>query len=372
MKKLFLLFALILMGLAGCKTKSGTFLIISNPLDMDRIDARILITHDQMKLWTEIPEDKLPLLLEENSKPVACQVDDLDNDGQWDELFAVIDMKPLEERKVKLVFRDSGNYPEFTDRTNVRLGANKPGYPELTKAERLEGVSYHNHGLTGQAYQMEGPAWENDFVGFRNYLDQRNGMDIFGKLTTEMVLDSVGIEGRGSYHEPADWGMDILKVGTSLGAGSIAYYYNDSLYRVGDNGKGMYELVVDGTLRSIFLLGFRGWEIEGTALDVNQYIEIQAGNHYYESSVSYSGTGLSPDLVTGIVNMKSKQLLTKELNEDFMVFLTHDYQAEDTTLLGMGLMVPVNSLIEYGRTKDAGEGITETDRKSTRLNSSHT
>ena len=39
---------------------------------------------------------------------------------------------------------------------------------------------------------MEGSAWENDLVGFRNYMDQRNGMDIFGKTTPDMVLDQCG------------------------------------------------------------------------------------------------------------------------------------------------------------------------------------
>ncbi len=63
-------------------------------------------------------------------------------------------------------------------------------------AARLEGICYDNYDhVTSAAYQMEGPAWENDLVGFRNYLDQRNGMDIFGKIESRMVLDSVGVAG---------------------------------------------------------------------------------------------------------------------------------------------------------------------------------
>ena len=135
------------------------------------------------------------------------------------------------------------------------LRPNRSTYNELiTLADRLEGITYHNHARTGEVYQMEGPAWETDLVGFRNYLDQRNGMDIFGKLTGEMVLDSVGVAGRQSYHDPDDWGMDVLKVGTSLGAGSIGYMYSDSIYRVGDSGSGTYELLMEGSQRSRFLL----------------------------------------------------------------------------------------------------------------------
>ncbi len=135
-------------------------------------------------------------------------------------------------------------------------------------------------------------------------MDQRNGMDIFGKLTGEMVLDSVGIAGTPSYHEPDAWGMDILKVGTSLGAGGIGYMYKDSIYRVGDNGSGNYKPVFEGSQRSRFNLTFSNWNVDGSELDVIQQIEISAGKHYYQSSVSFSGTDPGLDLVVGIVNMK--------------------------------------------------------------------
>lgn len=50
---------------------------------------------------------------------------------------------------------------------------------------------------------MEGPAGKNDKVGFRNYYDLRNGMDIFGKITDKMVLDTIGLTG--SYHDLSNW-----------------------------------------------------------------------------------------------------------------------------------------------------------------------
>ena len=115
--------------------------------------------------------------------------------------------------------------------------------------------------VTEAAFQMEGVAWENDRVGFRNYMDERNGMDIFGKTTADMVLEEVGIAGAPSYHEPGAWGMDVLKVGTSLGAGAIAYMFEDSLYRVGDSGAGSYHVVFQGPLRSRFRLDYEKWKL---------------------------------------------------------------------------------------------------------------
>lgn len=351
----------IAIAFTSCVQEPEVSLLVENPLDTERENARILVTRNELSdHQVKIPSGTLPLLTDSDGTTVPCQADDVDGDGRWDELFALTDLAPGEQKTVILSFTDSASYPSFRVRTNIRLGANEPGYPELESASRLEGVSYDNHSRTGEVYQMEGPAWENDHVGFRNYLDQRNGMDIFGKLTSKMVLDSVGIAGRQSYHEPDQWGMDILKVGTSLGAGSIGYMYNDSIYRVGDNGTGSYQLVFEGSRRSRMDLEYSNWNVEEHTLRVNHRIEIVAGTHCYESSVTYSGTPEELDLVPGIVNMHSDSLFVESLNDDYTMLMTHDLQAEDTSLLAMALVVPSESLVDYGQTGDEGDGITQT------------
>jgi hypothetical protein len=185
-------------------------------------------------------------------------------------------------------------------------------------------------------------------------------MDIFGKLTPEMVLDEDGIKGSPSYHEPAHWGMDILKVGTSLGSGGIGYLYNDSIYRVGDSGSGNYQNVIEGPVRSRMNLNFSRWSVDQQLLNVTHQIDIIAGSYFYESLVTYSGTDNRIDLVAGIVNMKSDTLYSQKLNEEFTVLYTHDYQSEDSTLLTMALLVPSERVTRIGETRSSGDGVTET------------
>lgn len=360
MKKNLLLSILLAMSVLSCQQEAQMLLHVSNPLDQIRKDAIVLLNRSAVEQWITMENGYLPLLFGPFGDPLPCQLDDVDGDGQWDELFALADLGPLEQKTLTLRGVSPEQFPTFEPRTNLRLGANQPGYPELPTAERLEGITYHNHGRTGEVYQMEGPAWENDMAGFRNYLDQRNGMDIFGKLTTQMVLDSVGIAGRQSYHEPDLWGMDVLKVNTSLGSGAIGYLYNDSIYRVGDNGSGTYEVVFEGPLRSRFNLVYDPWEIAGEPVKVVHQIEIIAGRLCYESRVTLSGSSRDLDLVTGIVNIHSDSLYVLDLDEQHTGFMTHDLQAEDTTLLAMALVVPRMDLLSYGETPSGGEGITET------------
>ncbi len=360
MKKHLLPPLVLVLGLLSCQRNPQVLLHISNPLDQNRPDAIVLLTRSAITKWVGPEEGQVPLLLGPEGDPVPCQLDDVDGDGRWDELFALTALGPLGQKTLTLRLIPVDQYPTFNTRTNLRLGANRPGYPELQKADRLEGISYENHSRTGEVYQMEGPAWENDMVGFRNYLDQRNGMDIFGKLTSRMVLDSVGIATRQSYHEPDAWGMDILKVNTSLGAGAIGYLADDSIYRVGDNGQATYEPVFEGPLRSRFKLIYDPWVVAGEQVKVVHQVEIIAGRLCYQSLVTLTGSAGNLDLVTGIVNIHSDSLYVLDLDEQHTGFMTHDLQAEDTTLLAMAVVVANMDLVSHGETRRSGEGVTET------------
>src|SRR5690606_24347117 len=99
---------------------------------------------------------------------------------------------------------------------NVNVGGTLENVDELTPPPQ-----YTEH---SEFIRYEGPGRESDKVAYRFYLDWRNGFDIFGKKIPDMVLQNVGQDGYQSYHEPADWGMDLLKVGKSLGAGGYGFW----------------------------------------------------------------------------------------------------------------------------------------------------
>ena len=75
-------------------------------------------------------------------------------------------------------------------------------------------------------------------------------MDIFGKIIPDMVLSQVGVDGYESYHEMSDWGMDILKVGKSLGLGSIAFWNGTKAERIEKTDSVICKILNDGILYS--------------------------------------------------------------------------------------------------------------------------
>lgn len=361
MRQRSIIFLLAGLLISSCSPDPGVSLQLSNPLQQKRSDAVILLSRGEISGWTGIPDELLPVLKDIHGNFIPCQADDVDGDGRWDELFALTRLDAGAQQKIRVEFISPEAYPVFPARTNLHLGDARDNYKKLRQAQRLEGVSYHNYAdHTSAAFQMEGPAWENDHVGFRNYMDQRNGMDIFGKTTSAMVLDKVGQEGEPSYHEPGEWGMDVLKVGTSLGAGAIGYMYKDSIFRVGDNGSGSYEIVFQGSQRSRFNLSYANWKVEDQILEVIHQIDIVAGRRYYQALASYSGTREDLNLVVGIVNMLSDELHVLELDPQYTGLYTMDHQAEDGSLLTMALVVPTSYLIRTDETRDEGDGVIQT------------
>lgn len=297
-----------------------------------------------------LPEGETALLVSSDGANFPAQLDDIDNDGKWDQLFTQMDLDAGEILSLTIDF-----VPQTMPvKTNIRFADKNDASKEFTRAERLKTTDTN---VTQKVFQFEGPGWENDVAGFRNYFDERNGMDIFGKTTRDMALDGCGLKDGPSYHELQAWGMDILKVGNSLGAGAIALETATGLHRIGPGGKGTYVLIKEGPLRSIFDLDFEGIEIDGQTVKVKHRISIEAGKPYYKSQVWVDGIE-DAKLVTGIVNLHADSVYNQS-NEKFSYFYTHDNQAFDGEKLGMAIMLPQSELTVYTAPEE-GEGITQT------------
>jgi hypothetical protein len=205
---------------------------------------------------------------------------------------------------------------------------------------------------------MEGPAWENDVVGFRNYYDARTGLDIYGKRVKEMVLDSVGVKGR-DYHQLAAWGMDILKVGNSLGAGAIAIGIGDSLYRVGPCEEGRFRLISQGPVRTVFELTYKNVPAGDRLYSVKHRISIYAGDNFYRNSVWVDGLKGDEELVTGIVDMHKLAGDQAEIGS-MKIMSTWGKQAMNGEVLGMAVIFPSSEFKRYWEAPASGPGIVNT------------
>ena len=295
-KKLWLFPSLLLtLLLVQCQVVSDqTTITLNNSTDLNLTDKAIAI--DRPKL-PEIPEGQVfPLIISSEGDTLPAQLDDLDGDQVWDELFFVADLTPNQKHSYSLEWANTA--PTFPLRTSVRFGKRlaadipvKPALDEVLGAKDLPLV------LGFQRYQTDGPTWENDQVGFRHYLDGRNSKDVFGKLTPEITPEDVGINENGetedNYHVMEDWGRDILSVGNSVGIGGFGLKIGDQLHRLGsiqgdtmsNVEKTSFHVVTEGPTRSALNYKYTNWRAGDRTYAVDENTSIWPGMNGYHNTV---------------------------------------------------------------------------------------
>jgi hypothetical protein len=286
----------------SCQQQEENYVTVKNKLDQDRPDARILLQRDSLSESLSSFSDSALVIKDEEGKYISYQQDDLDGDGRWDALALLCDLKAGEEKKLYFREIDKSDAPEFTERASIWFGkrdSTTQTYNAVKSEVRPE--DYERVMEPPYYYQFEGPGWENDKIGFRMYFDDRNAFDIWGKTTTDMVLDSVGLGE--DYHALQPWGMDVLKVGNSLGAGAMAVIEGDSLYHLGATERAEFKEIADGPVRAVFDLIYEGWKVADKNYSIHQRISIWGGQQGFQNEVSLLTENSNTTMVAGFVTM---------------------------------------------------------------------
>ncbi|MGE5447277.1 MAG: DUF4861 domain-containing protein [Bacteroidales bacterium] len=348
MKKLTLIGAVLLIGFTAFAKKNT--IKLTNSLAVDRMDEIIVLSRsDVEKQIGNIPDGFAPIV-QIKGKNLPSQADDMNGDGQWDELAFLVQLKASETITIEIKKIAIAAYPVFEKRTNVRLGILQADgtYPEVDHYKALPCTDSFKIIAQG-----EGVSWENDKMAFRTYFDCRNVKDLFGKLKPGMIIDKIHTPEIPDYHVLSDWGMDILHCGSSVGSGGLALLEADSLYRLGSTDGYEYQKVVEGPVRSILDLKYTGWHIGNQDLSAVERITIYPGRYWFQSDVTVSGFKGEKQLATGIVtSMLKKQPMEFDASKDYHAIATHDKQSLNFDELGMAVLLKKPEVTKVGRTTD--------------------
>ena len=185
---------------------------------------------------------------------------------------------------------------------------------------------------------FEGPVLENDVIAYRYYADSRHRFDIYAKSVNDLVMDTVSWD----YHNIMNWGSDVLKVGNSLGIGSPAIWYQDSLYTLSKSAKKEISIVENGDEQSTIRTTFTDLEIGGHKMDLRQDWSIAAGHPH--STIQLKITkGQLPEgayFATGIV----KHIASDQTGENEGQFYAYTWgkQSFHEDYMGMAIFADKN------------------------------
>jgi len=351
-----------------------TTLVVTNPTSLERNNELIILKRADV-------EKKLGpvkyISISSNGKNDIVQFNDLNADGRWDDAIFLLSLKPFEKATLQISASKKNNLSGAVQKAHVRLrkkNSDDSFGPIITKETmpvRNPPTDFSKEHLP--PYLTEGPAWENDKVAFRLYFDVRNNKDIYGKTTAKMMMDTVGVDYKNSYHDLSSWGMDILHVVNSLGAGALALSVprkgtEDTLIRVGGQNiiKTVYQEVADGPLLAKFWLTY-DWQINEKPVQVKEEISIWGGQYFYSSKVTVKGAPAGSKLVTGIADFYENTFHTIKQGKAVIGF-SYGKQSENKDNLGLGILVNKENFVKADSINKSNTDITETYFVSQKIN----
>ncbi len=343
-------YSLVLLAAFGCASPPS--ITLTNSSDNALQNQPIVLQRSDF----DLQQNEFLIFSTTEINAIPAQFDDMDGDGTWDEVALELDFGPGASLDLSYKVVGEDELPSFEQKTGIHFGysPNKDG--NFTPVSENVRPKDHVAQSKPYIYQYEGPGWESELIAYRIYFDSRNGKDIFGKTEPGVFLEKVGLGE--NYHELQEWGMDVLKVGNSLGSGSLAMLKNDSIYRLTGADEARFRIVTQGPVRSIIELTYDNWKVEDASYDLIETISIWAGKRHFQSDVTLTGNG-QDTLVTGIVNLHDLESKLAE-TQGAQVMYTYGIQSENKDLLGMGLIIPNDNFIAFDKAPEEGEGVVDT------------
>ena len=291
MKKYFFLVLSVILILACSSEEEKREITLSNPLDENREAEYVEIDLSRLE---GTPDDLSNLSVSTGDSLIPFQ-----SVGE-DRIALATNFSPFEEKIVSIDFNGSesmeafepGTYAEIAMKINYEK---KDGKYSGGEFQTFDSVRVPNdHTDHNALFKYEGPGWESEKVGYRMYIDWRNRIDIFGKKTDELVLQDVGIDDRDakddSYHEMQPWGMDILKVGNTLGIGTFAMKTDNGFQSVEKRDSVIVRVTENGPVKSNVKVNYYGWIIEDEKYDLEADLSITAGSRLTKSDLKFQTT----------------------------------------------------------------------------------
>ena len=197
---------------------------------------------------------------ETNGHSIVLQVDDLDKDGIWDEIFFMTDLKPNETR-------DFYMYIGFYERAMFE---------------------HHVHAGIGNYGRHTVPFWESKDIGWKLWYP--HDLDLHGKREPMLTAYYEYSTNNSGYYMPFEMGTDIMTVARTFGAGGMCVFENPGdpespsrAYYSPNKDKGpfhdtryAFDLVYNGPLRSQVEVKTSNWNSGNGFYELRQYYTAYA------------------------------------------------------------------------------------------------
>jgi hypothetical protein len=259
MKTKLTLLALVCLGFTLSATSIN--LTVTNPNKTDLKDVPVVVKLDNYKKIPLKKRSQLAVLAD--GKQISSQLDDLNADGNPDELVFLVDLKANESRKLTVVTIDEKKrvvFPAevYADLITKEKDGTRKFVREASSTKNDMYNAMHHHGV----------AFESSMIAYRIYFDNKSTIDIYGKKKQQLEIAATG-------WYPTDeqlakgYGDDILLVSGWVGVGTVKGWDGKKATHIDKFDKRTQRIVATGNLRTVVESNVEGWQYEGKKINLS-------------------------------------------------------------------------------------------------------
>lgn len=337
MSRLFLTILSVLTAAISVSADKQLTVRLANPLSMERKAVPVVVP---------VASDVRSAVVMIAGKEVPCQLDDLNDDGLFDELSFVTDMKKKEKLTATVTLSTEGEPRTYEMKTYGAM-AMRDRNKSASKPQHLPVKSVTCPG-TSNTYQYifpHGPVMESDMVGFRVYADHRQSLDYYGHKQLRCDIAETNFY-PSKEQKAAGSGDDVLYTGTTYGCGALHGWDGKNAVMFENVRTRTYTVVTTGPVRTILAITNKGWlPYKGCKpVGITTTYTLYAGHRDVQVDVKFSRTVADIPLSTGIVDIV-------EGSEEFSdkaglrgcwgtACAGNNPKVYDTHTVGLGIFVP--------------------------------
>lgn len=280
-----------------------------------------------------------------NGREVACQLDDLDQDGRYDELAFLTDIKKGEVQQVVANLSADKQASRYPARTYAEMVLRNPKVKEKNKhdiyltsitldaATRNPFLVLHHHGV----------AFENEQIAMRIYMDARQTIDLYGKFHQGLELHDTQFY-TSAAQSAQGYGDDVLWVGNTFGLGALRGWDGQPTL-VSPVKRRSQRIICAGPVRVIVEMTDEEWAYKAGEAPINMTLRytLYAGHRDFDVEATFNRDLSSSLFSTGVINVKGSEEFSDK--DGLRGCWGTDWPATDTVnwkreTVGLGIFVP--------------------------------
>ena len=319
---------------------------VTNPSKMVKTDEPVVIDLSKLGSIGEIQRAVVTV----DGKEIPSQLDDTNRDCTNDELCFLLDLGKKETKNCQVQLFTEGEQAQYPARTfaelclpskNKKLAKNKQDIylRSISFDKKTKDVYHYVH--------SHGVCFESELVAMRVYFDQRQTIDLYGKINKGLVIYDTQFYPSEEQLQ-AGSGDDCLWVGNTYGLGALRGWDGKNQLHLTDVKYQEQRVISEGPLRAIVEVVDNGWVPAPGLKPLNATIRytIYAGHRDFDVDVFFNKDASDYQFATGLINVKgSSEFADGKGLRGCRITIKRPTIFDENIKLGLGIYVPQSALV---------------------------